>query len=222
MAHRFASSGSSVRTQTEGYVDTIPYPVMYRQALLDVGGYDEQLHRNQDNDMNQRLRAAGHKLYLTGKTQVTYFAKPNVQALVRYGWQSGLWNALTLRRNRRSMALRHFVPALFASALLVLAISAATGAVLGSAYSSVAEAMLLLIVAAHGAMGLLAGAEIAYAERDMRALLMAPVIFAFHVAYGLGTLAGLCRLLASVPAPSCRTPLQPAFGARAITQSKED
>ena len=63
--HPFCSSGNSVRTQHEGFVDTIPFPVMRRSALLEVSGYDETLLRNQDNDMNQKLRARGYKLFLT-------------------------------------------------------------------------------------------------------------------------------------------------------------
>src|SRR5262249_20914634 len=35
LAHPFASSSGSVRTQKEGFVDTVPFPIMRKQALLD-------------------------------------------------------------------------------------------------------------------------------------------------------------------------------------------
>src|SRR5215472_13309090 len=66
-SHPFASSTRSMRTQPEGYADTVPFPVFRKQALLDAGGYNARLIRNQDNDMNQRLRALGFKLYVTAK-----------------------------------------------------------------------------------------------------------------------------------------------------------
>src|SRR5262249_21748408 len=79
LGHPFASSTRSVRTQPEGYVDTVPFPVLYKQALLDAGGYNERFFRNQDNDMNQRLRALGYKLYATHKTTCRYFARPTIK-----------------------------------------------------------------------------------------------------------------------------------------------
>jgi GT2 family glycosyltransferase len=91
-----------VRTQHEGFVDTIPFPVMRKAALLEVGGYDEALLRNQDNDMNQKLRAKGHRLVLTEKVHCLYYARSSLAELWRWGYQSGLWNAVSLRRNPAS------------------------------------------------------------------------------------------------------------------------
>lgn len=62
MAHPFGSSGGSVRMRSGVFVDHPPFPVLARQALLDVGGFDETLLRNQDNDMSQKLRARGGRL----------------------------------------------------------------------------------------------------------------------------------------------------------------
>ena len=46
MGHPFGSSRKSFRAQAEGYVDTVNYPIIFKEALLEVGGYDEQLARN--------------------------------------------------------------------------------------------------------------------------------------------------------------------------------
>ena len=190
LGHPFASSGRSVRTRSEGFVDTIPFPVMVRQALLDVGQFNEALVRNQDNDMCQRLRANGHKLFLTGKTQCSYYARSDIKALVNYAFRTGFWNAISARRNLASMAIRHFAPLFFVSILIILFAIAAISALIQKNYAAIALAGALLILGSHLCLGLLAGIQMWVRERDIRAILLPLVILVFHVAYGLGTLFG--------------------------------
>jgi succinoglycan biosynthesis protein ExoA len=192
--HPFASSSRSVRTQPEGYADTVPFPVMRKQALLEAGGYNELLLRNQDNDMNQRLRALGFKLYVTGKTKCRYFARPSITSFLQYGFRSGLWNALSLRQNPSSLGLRHFAPFGFVTVLLVLTIIAAARGIVGPQYSAMAGVSLAAILALHLGAGTLAGLQVAARERTVAALWLAPLIMSFHSAYGLGTMRGFLLL----------------------------
>lgn len=186
IAHRFTSSRSSVRTHPGGYVDTIPFPVMDRQSLLDIGGYDERLDRNQDNDMNQRLRARGHKLYLTPRTQATYYARPGVKSLLDYAYNTGWWNGATARRRFAAMSLRHFVPFAFILVLLLLGCVAVYSF---AVRHSPGIGLLLFgaLIVIHLLMGTWAGIETALRERSASALLLPPIILAFHIAYGAGT-----------------------------------
>ena len=73
--HPFGSSRKSFRTYSEGYVDMVNYGVMRRELPLEVGGYDEELLRNQDNDVNQKLVARGHAMYCTWKTHCLYWTR---------------------------------------------------------------------------------------------------------------------------------------------------
>jgi glycosyltransferase involved in cell wall biosynthesis len=189
--HPFASSPRSVRTQPEGYADTVPFPVMRKEALLAIGGYNEKLLRNQDNDMNQRLRAHGHRLYVTGKTTCRYYSRPDIKSFLKYAFFNGLGNALSLRESPASMGLRHLAPLGFVVLLLVLlALALGSFAVPGSPHAIPVFA-LGVILSGHLLMGTLAGIETAWRERTAAALWLAPLILAFHCAYGLGTLQGL-------------------------------
>jgi hypothetical protein len=202
-SHPFASSARSVRTQPEGYADTVPFPVMRKRALLDVGGYNERLIRNQDNDMNQRLRALGFKLYVTAKTQCRYYPRATVRSFLKHAFLSGLWNARSLRENPASLSLRHFVPLAFVTALLVLAGFAAAGGLAGE-YSRAAALSLGVILAGHLGFGVVAGIQIGLREKTAAVLWVAPIILAFHCAYGVGTLRGLF-----VPSPGSQAgPIQ--------------
>ena len=190
---QFASSPSSVRTKREGFVDTIPYPVFRRETLLQVGGYDEQLERNQDNDLNHRLRAAGHRLLLTARTQSLYRARPTIAALLKFAYRSGWWHGISLRNRPQSISLRHMTPAGFVSAILVLTSYAMVLRFTGSPHWGLPAELLVAVLVAYAALALATAAWTAIGEREVRALLLPPVFFGFHAAYGMGTLCALAR-----------------------------
>lgn len=192
MSHSFGSSRSSFRTQAEGFVDTVNYPVMRRSLALAVGGYNENLTRNQDNDLNQKLRATGYLLWCTWQTQCVYFPKDTVKKLLRYGFTNGYWNAISLEQNPASMALRHFVPMIFVLCLLVCAALAAVSQYImpGSIFLLLP---LIIVLAAHLGLGFAAALQVAFRERSLGALYLPLVFLAFHFAYGWGTLSGMAQ-----------------------------
>ena len=196
MGHAFASSPNSVRTALGGFADTIPYPLFHKAALLELGGYDERLRRNQDNDMNYRLRTAGYRLYLTPKTQATYFARADVRRLWAYAFMTGKWNAFTLGVNAACMRLRHFAPFVFTTCVIALALAAVVATWNGAAIPRI---LLAIILGAHVLLGLIAAVLVGLRERSPAALLLPLVILGFHLAYGLGTLAGFLSMLRGTP-----------------------
>lgn len=194
MSHAFGSSRKSFRTQREGHVDTVNYAVFRRDLALAAGGYDEDLLRNQDNDLNQKLRAAGFGLWCTWKTECLYFPKSTVSGLFRYAYGNGFWNALSIARNPASMGLRHFVPFFFVTSLALTAfVAVAVG--LASAHAAwMAAVPLALLVASHLALGTAAAIDIVVRDRSLGALWLPAVFFGFHFSYGFGTLRGFLSL----------------------------
>lgn len=191
LSHPFGTSRKSFRTQAEGAVDTVNYPVMLKSALLEVGGYDEELIRNQDNDMNQKLRARGHKLVCTWKTSCLYHPSRSIKELLGYARRNGFWNAISLKKNRASMALRHFFPFFFVMSLLLSLLLATTSVFLPPLYRFAAILPLGLLLAAHLGTGFVASSQVAWRQKSFAALGLVPVFFLFHCAYGFGTLAGI-------------------------------
>lgn len=189
LAHPFGSSHSSFRTQSEGFADTVNYPVLKKAALLEVGGYDETLLRNQDNDMNQRLRAAGNKLYCTWNSRCYYHPPGTVRALLRYAYRNGFWNVISLRKNAACMAARHFVPFVFVTSLLATAALAIGWRLGGTSDSRLAALAFLLILGSHLAVGAYSAVRVALRDRFSGALWLPSVFLGLHLAYGLGTLA---------------------------------
>jgi GT2 family glycosyltransferase len=192
LGHPFGVSGRSFRTQPEGYADTIPYPVFRKQVLLELGGYDETMTRNQDNAMNYRIRQAGHKLYCTWKTTCTYFAKSSLRGLLDYALSNGGWCAVSFRKEPRSLGLRHYMPALFVAAVV------AGGAAWLAEWWLTGRASWLgwlgmVPLVSHVLIGTVCGLRLAWRERRLMALWMPVVFLAFHLTYGWAFWAGLLR-----------------------------
>jgi succinoglycan biosynthesis protein ExoA len=191
LGHPFGTSRRSFRTQPEGYVDTAAYPVMIKDALLEAGGYDEGMLRNQDNDMNQRLRVAGHRFYCTWKTQCLYHPQATLRGLAKYAFRSGYWNAISLRENPASMRARHLAPLGWVLSLFACTVDAASG-MSASNRSAVRRTWpVAVLLGLHMGVGTMAGLRTARRERAPGALWLPFVFAGLHITYGVGTLWGL-------------------------------
>jgi succinoglycan biosynthesis protein ExoA len=195
MSDPFGSSRKSFRTQREGPVDTVNYPIFPRHLVLAVGGYDEKLSRNQDNDLNQKLRTLGHTLWCTWKTECQYSPKGTLKGLLRYAFGNGFWNSLTFRINPGAMAVRHFIPFGFVLCLLAFGLLAAAAVFVPAHYALVMAMPLALCLTLHVLFGSLAALDVSRRERSLGAWWLPAVFLAFHIAYGLGTLGGFAGQL---------------------------
>ncbi len=188
----FGSSRRSVRTVRAGYVDTVAYPVFARRPLLDAGGYNERLARNEDNDLNQRLRAAGHRFLMTGKVASYYRAPRNLDALLRHAFKMGYWNGITVYENRRAMSTRHFVPGGFVAVLgTTLVLSHPWSRRRAQKRASLAPVSPAVVLGLHLAAGILTTIRLARETRRLDVLQLPVYLLAFHVSYGAATIAGL-------------------------------
>jgi glycosyltransferase involved in cell wall biosynthesis len=188
MAHPFGSSGKSFRTQPEGFADTVNYMIIRRDALVEAGGYSEVLLRNQDNDLNQKLRANGHRLFCTWKTQCIYHPKGTIRGLFRYGYLNGYWNLISFRENSASMGLHHFVPFFFVLGLLASALLSFAGLVSPNPSLRFLTLAFPVLLVLHLVGGTLSALQIMAQKRFVGALWLPFIFVGFHFAYGLGTL----------------------------------
>ena len=95
-----------------GPVDTVYLGVFRRDALEAVGLFDERLIRNQDYELNIRLRKAGGAIWFDRSLSVEYRPRGSLRALASqyhgYGW----WKAEVARIHPRSLKLRQVMPVL--------------------------------------------------------------------------------------------------------------
>lgn len=166
-------------------VDTV-YMGMYPRAVFErIGLFDEELVRNQDDELNYRLSKAGGRIFLTTRMRSRYQNRQSLKALARQFFQYGWWKIRVLQKHPRQMSPRQFVPPVFVGSLLV------TG-VLGVWVAPAAW----LLVAAFAAYGVAVSAGAAMVARDHGWRLFLPVVAAFtamHVSWGTGFLLGALR-----------------------------
>ncbi len=163
-----------------GPVDTVYLGAFRRTALADVGGYDESLVRNQDYELNHRLRVNGHTVYFDPALQVVYRPRATLRALASQYFQYGRWKRVMLTRNPTSLRWRQLVPPLFVVALLVSLAALAAGTALG-----------LIVPAVYGAAVVTAAVVEAIRRRDLAVLGLVFVLPVMHVAWGIGFLIGI-------------------------------
>lgn len=93
-----------------GPTDTVYLGVFRRSALERVGGFDESLVRNQDYELNWRIRETGGTIWFDPSLWVTYRPRGSLRALARQYREYGWWKAEVLRRHPGSVRWRQLVP----------------------------------------------------------------------------------------------------------------
>jgi glycosyltransferase involved in cell wall biosynthesis len=100
-----------------GPVDTVYLGVFRRQAIEAVGLFDERLRRNQDYELNIRLRAAGGTVWFDPALEVTYYPRSSWRALRRQYLEYGRYKRAVARLHPHSLKLRQVVPAAVTAAI---------------------------------------------------------------------------------------------------------
>jgi len=175
---------------TEGYVETVPFGAFRRDLFDRVGMYNEKLVRNQDVELNARIRMAGGKIYQASVLQTKYHPVGGFWELLALTFQTSQWHLFSFSENVCSLGLRHFAPFLFVDAIAAMS--------LASFFSRSALLSLIALVSLY----LLAGACIVSLRGRSAGLALSCILpfacLCFHISYGLGTLAGV-RYLFKAP-----------------------
>lgn len=185
LSSKFGVGNSQFRTNGEsGYVDTVPFGAFRREVFEKYGGYDVRLVRNQDNEMNFRIRKNGGKIYLANDIQFSYYCRDSIKGISDMARKNGMWNIITMKLCPGSMGWRHFIPFLFVTSVLGLGI-------LGLLHFAF-WMLLSLELTLYFLLDVLFSARQATTVKEFLALVILFPIF--HVAYGVGSMIGITKL----------------------------
>ena len=159
-----------------GSVDTVYLGVFRRKAIEAVGLFDERLIRNQDYELNIRLRAAGGIIWFDPTLRVTYRPRGTFGSLAKQYWEYGWWKAEVAVRHPTTVRLRQLAPP-----LAVIGLAGALPLALRS------RSARLLLASYAGAVG-----SVATVQRRGWLVVIYPTM---HVSWSLGSLCGLPRAL---------------------------
>jgi succinoglycan biosynthesis protein ExoA len=178
-----ASRGKRVET------DTVTFGAFRPEVFERVGLFDEELVRNQDDEFNLRLRAAGGRIVLDPAITVMYRPRGSYAGVWRQYFEYGLWKVPVMLKHRRIATVRGVVPLVF--------VLGSAGLLAGAIRSRAARRLLVAQWLLYGTLGVFFAARGARG-RDEPWTLMPAVLAAFptfHLGFGAGQAAGLVRAL---------------------------
>jgi len=157
----------------------------YRKDVFDkVGLFDERMLRSQDIEFNKRLKKSGGKIILAPDIRSVYYPQATLSGFLKHNFLDGFWVTYPLKFKIRYFSLRHLMPLILTSALIVsLMIS----------FSLPGKMIFILIFGPYLFFVILASLRI-FLKEGLKCFLVTPsVIFCRHFGYGLGSLWGLIR-----------------------------
>ncbi|RJP62469.1 MAG: glycosyltransferase family 2 protein [Ignavibacteriales bacterium] len=125
MSHPFGIGNARHRyPDYEGYAEGAAFPVYRREVFDEVGMFDENLIRNQDDEFNFRLKQKGMKVYITPKNSCLYHVRETPVKLFKQYFEYGFWRVAVILKHKIPISLRQVIPVLFVTGLLFSIISA--------------------------------------------------------------------------------------------------
>ena len=180
----FGVGNATFRYSTkEDYVDTVAFGAYRREELIELGKFDEELVRNQDDELNFRVVKSGKKILLSPKIKSIYYSRASLKKLWKQYYQYGFWKVRVMQKHKRPASLRHLVPMLFCLFIII-------GSIL-SIFFSTARILFLIVLGLYLLLDLLFSIKISSKE-SFKYLGYLLIIFPLlHLSYGLGFIIGL-------------------------------
>lgn len=181
---RFSSGGAMSHDVTyEGPVDSVYLGCWWRDTLVDVGMFDEELVRNQDDELNLRLVRAGCVVWQSPRIRSSYSPRNSLTALFRQYFQYGYWKLRVIQKHSSPAAIRHLIPGLTLLIGFLLALL--------SVKFTLAAYALALSVSLYFGLSIMFSVSLAINNSDWRLVPLLPLIFAmFHFGYAAGSVKG--------------------------------
>lgn len=186
LAHHSGFSAGGARwhdPQYEGPADTVFGGVYRREVFERIGPFDEELIRNQDDELNLRLVQQGGRIWHSPRIKSWYKPRRSLRSLFGQYSQYGYWRVRVVQKRKAAAALRQYVPGAFVFSLIALPIVAL--------FWSPVWWLWFGEMAVYGLCAL--GMSFVVALRNgWRYFPILPLVFAcYHLGYGIGFLHGV-------------------------------
>lgn len=179
----FGSSIASYRRSTEpSYVKSLFHGAYKRCVLDDVGLFNVNLGRTEDNEFHYRVRKSGYRICYSPEIYSFQYVRNTLLKMLKQKFANGYWIGRTFWICPRCLEKYHFVPLLFVIGILLTSIMAMVGMpelglLMWFLYTSLALLMMVLSI---------------YKNKNNLFLMFLPAVFLIlHLSYGIGTVKGL-------------------------------
>ena len=168
------------------FVDTLAFGAYRRNVFEKIGGFDEELVRNQDDEFNFRLLQTGGMIWMDPEIKSYYYPRTSIKKLFKQYFQYGYYKIRVIQKRRAVASLRHIIPGLFTLSLL-------TSICLGMYMKSFI--LMSSIIAPYIFLNITATVLTIYSNKgsipEQQSYLLIPFVFLIlHFSYGIGFLLG--------------------------------
>lgn len=168
----------------EGYAEGACFPVFKREVFETTGMYDESLIRNQDDELNFRLKKHNLKIFISNKIISYYSVRELPLNLFNQYFEYGFWRTAVIKKHKQVASMRQLAPPaffLFVFFLIILAPLLSSndlllGIIIPSIYSLVILSYSFFLL---------------FREGVKTALFFPIVVIIMHFAYTVGFLSGI-------------------------------
>jgi GT2 family glycosyltransferase len=113
MGSRFGIGATFHFATGEVDCDTVYMGMWPRRVFEEVGLFDEEFVRNQDDELSYRIRKSGGRIVCSPAMKSLYQNRESWKTMAGQFWQYGVWKVRVLQKHPRQMSIRHFVPPAF-------------------------------------------------------------------------------------------------------------
>jgi glycosyltransferase involved in cell wall biosynthesis len=168
-------------------VDTVPFGCYKRSVFEKIGVFDEDMIRNQDDELNVRLKKHGGKIFLIPEIKIEYCARPDLLKTMKMFYQYGLFKPLVMKKVGQPASVRQFIP--LALILLILCIPILF--FIHSFLFKISVLILLLYL-----FLLIFFSILSSLGKSIKLFVLLAIVFAtIHISYGWGYLSGIFRFI---------------------------
>jgi GT2 family glycosyltransferase len=186
----FLGSGGSAQSKNstkKHYVSSLPNcNAMYRKdAIQEVGGFDEKFLVGQDGDLNYRIGKKGYKFLYIPDAQVLHHRRGTLKSFSVRMFKYGMWMAELFKKHGEFVRWYAFLPSiaiLFATSLLIASI------IYSIPIYSIPIMFLFALAATYFVLVFVTSLQVIRKMRSKYGFFALLVIPLQHVTYGLGFL----------------------------------
>jgi succinoglycan biosynthesis protein ExoA len=110
-----------------GAADSVYLGVYRRDMIEQAGGWDEEMLRAEDWELNYRIRARGGLVWFTPELQVTYRPRENIRRLGAQYFHYGRWRRVIVREHPETASFRYLAPPAAAAAVATCLVAGVIG-----------------------------------------------------------------------------------------------
>lgn len=164
-------------------VETVPFVLYRRKALLAVGLYDEDMRYGEDYSLNYKLRRAGYQLLVNPDSRVYYYKRKDLTSFYNQMYNYGVTKAVIRNKYPTSLKIIHYLPSL---SLVVIVLVGLLGIIFYEAIY-----LFVLIIAAYLCLICAISIQFAIREKKWGYIVSIPTVYVVeHMGYGIGFIAG--------------------------------